>query len=62
MQSQGEMSQVKHYAVYNQETNRNTPADDVIVSDRALQEIYLPAFQAAVTAGPRRLGDVLLLA
>ena len=26
VQSQGEMSQVKHFAVYNQETNRNTPA------------------------------------
>ena len=24
VQSQGEMSQVKHFAVYNQETNRNT--------------------------------------
>ncbi len=47
VQSQGEMSQVKHFAVYNQETNRNTPADDAIVSDRALHEIYLPAFYAA---------------
>ena len=26
VQSQGVMSQVKHFAVYNQETNRNTPA------------------------------------
>jgi beta-glucosidase len=49
VQSQGEMSQVKHFAAYNQETNRNTPADDVIVSDRALHEIYLPAFQQSVT-------------
>jgi beta-glucosidase len=47
VQSQGEMSQVKHLAVYNQETNRNTPADDAIVSERALHEIYLPAFYAA---------------
>jgi len=47
VQSQGEMSQVKHFAVYNQETNRNTPADDAIVSERALHEIYLPAFWAA---------------
>jgi beta-glucosidase len=47
VQSQGEMSQVKHLAVYNQETNRNTPADDAIVSTRALHEIYLPAFWAA---------------
>ena len=47
VQSQDEMAQVKHLAVYNQETNRNTPADDAIVSDRALHEIYLPAFWAA---------------
>ena len=48
VQSQREMSQVKHYAVYNQETYRNTPSDDVIISDRAMHEIYLPAFQAAI--------------
>ncbi len=47
VQSQGEMAQVKHLAVYNQETNRNTPADNAIVSTRALHEIYLPAFWAA---------------
>jgi beta-glucosidase len=47
VQSTGEMSQVKHFAVYNQETNRNTAADDAIVSDRAMHEIYFPAFQAA---------------
>jgi beta-glucosidase len=47
VQSQDEMAQVKHLAVYNQETNRNTPADDAIVSTRALHEIYLPAFWAA---------------
>jgi beta-glucosidase len=49
VQSTGELSQVKHFAAYNQETNRNTPADDVIVSDRTLHEIYLPAFEQAVT-------------
>ena len=49
VQAQGEMSQVKHFAAYNQETNRNTPADNVIVSNRTLHEIYLPAFQQAVT-------------
>ena len=51
VQSQGVMSQVKHLAVYNQETNRNTPADDAIISQRAMREIYLPQFQAAVTQG-----------
>jgi beta-glucosidase len=48
VQSTGEMSQVKHFAAYNQETNRNTEQDDVIVSQRTLNEIYFPAFQAAV--------------
>ncbi len=51
VQSQGVMAQVKHYAVYNQETNRNTPADDAIVSERAEHEIYLPAFWAAINKG-----------
>jgi beta-glucosidase len=49
VQSTGEMSQVKHFDAYNQETNRNTEADNVIVSDRSLHEIYMPAFEAAVT-------------
>jgi beta-glucosidase len=49
VQDQGEMSQVKHFAAYNQETNRNTPADNVIVSNRTLHEIYLPAFEQSVT-------------
>ena len=43
------MAQIKHLAVYNQETNRNSPADDAIVSTRALNEIYLPAFWAGTT-------------
>jgi beta-glucosidase len=47
VQSQHEMSQVKHFAMYNQETNRNLPADDAIVSERAIHEIYLPGFWAA---------------
>jgi beta-glucosidase len=48
VQSTGEMSQVKHFAVYNQETNRNTTSDDTLVSQRTMQEIYFPAFEAAV--------------
>jgi beta-glucosidase len=51
IQSQGVMAQAKHVAVYNQETNRNTPADNAIVDTRTLQEIYLPGFQAAVSQG-----------
>src|ERR1700742_3254102 len=51
VQSAGTMAQVKHYAVYNQETNRNSPSDNAVVSTQAEQEIYLPAFQAAVQQG-----------
>jgi beta-glucosidase len=47
IQEQGVMAQVKHLAAYNQETNRNSGADNVIADNRTLQEIYLPAFQAA---------------
>jgi beta-glucosidase len=49
VQGQDVMSQVKHFDAYNQETYRNTPADNVIVDNRALQEIYMPSFYAAVT-------------
>ncbi|MET9222612.1 glycoside hydrolase family 3 C-terminal domain-containing protein [Streptomyces sp. NPDC003300] len=51
IQSQGPMAQVKHYADYNQETNRNNASDNVIMSDRTQREIYLPAFEAAVKQG-----------
>ena len=40
---------IKHYAANNQETNRGTV--DVQMDERTLREIYLPAFQAAVTEG-----------
>ncbi len=40
---------VKHYALNNHEVNRHTT--DVAVDDRALYEIYLPAFKAAVQEG-----------
>lgn len=40
---------VKHYALNNQELWRGHI--DVYLSDRALHEIYLPAFKAAVTKG-----------
>ncbi|MCU1655861.1 MAG: Beta-glucosidase [Pseudonocardiales bacterium] len=49
IQSQGVMAQVKHFAVYNQETNRNTTADNAIVDDRTVHEIYTAAFGAIVT-------------
>jgi beta-glucosidase len=38
---------VKHYAANNQETNRDFV--DVQIDERTLREIYLPAFEAAVT-------------
>ncbi|HWD69055.1 MAG TPA: glycoside hydrolase family 3 C-terminal domain-containing protein [Solirubrobacteraceae bacterium] len=48
MQSQDVMANVKHFATYNQETNRATPNDNTIVSARALHEIYLPPFYGAI--------------
>src|SRR5579859_7939048 len=51
VQSTGTMAQVKHFAVYNQETSRNTPADNAIISTRTEQEIYLPAFAGSVQQG-----------
>ena len=49
LQSRDVASSVKHFAVNNQETNRTTV--DVECSERALREIYLPAFKAAVQEG-----------
>ncbi|MFL6072635.1 MAG: ricin-type beta-trefoil lectin domain protein [Mycobacteriales bacterium] len=51
VQSTGVMAQVKHLAVYNQETNRNTPADNAVVDAKTLNEMYLPAFETAVRQG-----------
>ena len=49
LQSKGISSCVKHYALNNDETYRHQV--NVKVSDRALHEIYLPAFKAAVQEG-----------
>ena len=49
LQSLGVASCVKHYALNNDEEYRHQV--NVIVSDRALHEIYLPAFKAAVQKG-----------
>ena len=46
LQSKGVAACVKHYALNNDEEYRHQV--NVIVSDRALHEIYLPAFKAAV--------------
>src|SRR5450830_1720801 len=48
IQSRGMMAQVKHWAVYNQETNRNTTSDNAIVDDRTVHEIYAAAFGTVV--------------
>ena len=50
LQSTGDLDQLKHFAVYNQETNRNSPQDDAIVAERTLQEIYLKGFHTVVDA------------
>ncbi len=47
IQSQGVMAEMKHVAVYNIEN----PAGTVVVDKRTMQELYLPAFQAAVQQG-----------
>ena len=49
VQEQGVAACVKHFALNNQELHRHTT--NVIVSDRALNEIYLPAFRSAVIDG-----------
>lgn len=49
VQENGVATCVKHYALNNQEYNRHTT--NVILDDRALYEIYLPAFKAAVQEG-----------
>jgi beta-glucosidase len=49
VQDQGVSACVKHYAANNQETHRDDI--DVSMSERALREIYLPGFKAAVQQG-----------
>jgi beta-glucosidase len=55
VQSQGVVATAKHFAANNQEINRRTI--NVIVGERALREIYLPAFEAAVRIG--KVGAVM---
>jgi beta-glucosidase len=49
LQSRDVACSVKHYALNNQETQRSSI--DVKVDERALREIYLPAFEASVKEG-----------
>jgi len=46
VQSRGVMATVKHYVANNQETDRHTVSAEI--PERALREIYLPAYEAAV--------------
>jgi beta-glucosidase len=49
IQSQGVMADVKHYAANTQEHDRNSI--DAVIDERALREIYLPAYEAGVRRG-----------
>jgi beta-glucosidase len=49
VQSQGVIATVKHYALNNQEFNRHNASSDI--DERTMREIYLPAFEAAVSKG-----------
>ena len=49
LQSNGVSACVKHYAMNNDEEYRHQV--NVVIDDRTLHEIYLPAFKAAVTEG-----------
>ncbi len=49
IQSQGVLATVKHFACNNQEWDRNGISSEV--DERTLEEIYLPAFKAAVREG-----------
>ncbi|MHA3701024.1 glycoside hydrolase family 3 C-terminal domain-containing protein [Jatrophihabitans sp. YIM 134969] len=44
IQSAGVIAELKHYAAYNQETNRQAPADTVVASDRTMHELYTRQF------------------
>ena len=55
---QGVVATIKHFAAYNQEAGRvgdlpsgAAPSVDNLISERALREIYLPPFEAAVKQG-----------
>lgn len=55
VQSRGVMATVKHFAANNQEYNRHHVSSDI--DERTLNEIYFPAFKAAVQQG--KVGAVM---
>jgi len=55
VQSQGVVATVKHFMANNQEYDRDNVSSDI--DERTMQEIYLPAFKAAVQKG--KVGAVM---
>ncbi len=51
IQSQGVMAQAKHYIAYDEPSGSPFAANNVVVDERTLHEIYLAPFVAAVDAG-----------
>ena len=51
IQAEGVGASLKHFAVNNQETRRMSVSAEV--DERTLREVYLPAFEAAVTTASR---------
>jgi beta-glucosidase len=49
IQSKGELANVKHFAANSQETDRFVVNE--IIDERALREIYLPAFETSIKVG-----------
>ena len=56
VQAKKVIADLKHYVAYNQETNRGNGQDSV-VSERALQEIYIPPYADAITKA--KLGSIM---
>ena len=59
VQSKKVIANLKHYAGYNQETNRSNGQNDVI-GQRALREVYTLAFDSVIKQRERRLGYVFV--
>lgn len=56
VQARDVIADLKHYVAYNQETNRGNSQDSV-VSERALQEVYIPPYADAITKA--KLGSIM---
>ena len=56
VQARNVIADLKHYVAYNQETNRGNGQDSV-VSERALQEVYIPPYADAISKA--KLGSIM---